>query len=73
MPALIAVEERTDAADGASCERSGVDHGVWPQVIEGQADRVAACGIDRWLGGVHLEGRGPMWRWDSASNRLANR
>jgi hypothetical protein len=33
-------------------------------VFEGRQDRVAACGIDRWLGGVHLQGRGPVWRWD---------
>lgn len=42
-------------------------------LLDARADRVAACGIDRWLGGVHLEGRGPMWRWDSATNRLATR
>jgi hypothetical protein len=43
------------------------------QVAEGQADRIAACGIDRWLGGVHLHGRGPLWRWDASSRRLTNR
>ncbi len=42
-------------------------------VAEGQADRIAACGIDRWLGGVHLHGRGPLWRWDASSRRLTNR
>jgi hypothetical protein len=34
------------------------------RVLEGQIDRVALCGIDRWLGGVHLTGHGPLWRWD---------
>jgi hypothetical protein len=43
------------------------------QVVDGEADRVAECGIDRWLGGVHLHGRGPLWRWDAASLRLASR
>ncbi|HUE87424.1 MAG TPA: hypothetical protein VMO26_15220 [Vicinamibacterales bacterium] len=33
------------------------------RVLAGDADRVTLCGIDRWLGGVHLEGRGPVWRW----------
>lgn len=32
-------------------------------VLSGGADRVKMCGIDRWLGGVHLTGRGPAWRW----------
>jgi len=34
--------------------------------LAGEADRVAlAGGIDRWLGGVHLEGAEPAWRWDA--------
>ena len=36
------------------------------EVLEGRADRVALCGIDRWLGGVHLQGRAVPWRWDGA-------
>jgi hypothetical protein len=32
-------------------------------VLGGHADRVALCGIDRWLGGVHLVGSGRMWRY----------
>ena len=38
-------------------------------VLRGHADRVRLCGIDRWLGGVHLEGHGPVWRW-SAENAV---
>ena len=34
------------------------------RVLALEADRVRLCGIDRWLGGVHLSGTGPMWRWD---------
>ena len=41
-------------------------------VLNKAADRVALCGIDRWLGGVHLEGRGPVWRWDAASGRIGH-
>jgi hypothetical protein len=33
-------------------------------VLAGQQDRVATCGIDRWLGGVHLQSGGQLWRWD---------
>ena len=36
-------------------------------VLAGQTDRVAVCGIDRWLGGVHLQGRDGIWRWDDAA------
>ena len=34
------------------------------------ADFVARYGIDRWLGGVHLTGQGPIWRWDDGRERL---
>ena len=33
-------------------------------VLAARADRVGANGIDRWLGGVHLEGHEARWRWD---------
>jgi hypothetical protein len=39
-------------------------------VRSGALDRVATCGIDRWLGGVHLESGGPGWRWDDARERI---
>ncbi|HWK88401.1 MAG TPA: DUF1835 domain-containing protein [Longimicrobium sp.] len=39
-------------------------------VLAGRADRVRLNGIDRWLGGVHLEGRESAWRWDPAKRRL---
>lgn len=34
------------------------------RVLSGDLDRVRACGINRWLGGVELAGNGPVWRWD---------
>ena len=34
------------------------------RVLAGEQDRVATCGIDRWMGGVHLEGHAVPWRWD---------
>jgi hypothetical protein len=33
----------------------------------GELDHVAVNGLDRWLGGVHLRGHGPMWRWNDAA------
>lgn len=31
--------------------------------LDRRLDRVA-CGLDRWIGGVHLQSDGAMWRWD---------
>jgi hypothetical protein len=39
-------------------------------VLRGAADRLRLCGIDRWLGGVHVNGRGPTWRWSAQAGRL---
>jgi hypothetical protein len=39
-------------------------------VLGGHADRVALCGIDRWLGGVHLVDSQPNWRWDSVRQNI---
>lgn len=39
-------------------------------ILAGRLDRVAACGIDRWLGGVHLQGHDDIWRWDDARRRV---
>jgi hypothetical protein len=36
-------------------------------VLSASMDRISACGIDRWLGGVHLQPRGTIWRWDETS------
>lgn len=42
------------------------------RVLAGDADWVELNGIDRWLGGVHLQGREPAWRWDPIAQRLVN-
>jgi RNA polymerase sigma factor (sigma-70 family) len=42
-------------------------------VLTGRQDRIATCGIDRWLGGVHLQGDGEMWRWDDEPQRMTRR
>jgi hypothetical protein len=39
-------------------------------VLAGDSDRVELCAIDRWLGGVHLTGHGPVWRWDQERQNL---
>ncbi len=42
-------------------------------VLAGRQDRVATCGIDRWLGGVHLHGDADLWRWDDERHRITRR
>jgi hypothetical protein len=40
------------------------------QALAGAIDRVHEAGIDTWRGGVHLHGRGPVWRWHGSERRL---
>jgi hypothetical protein len=39
------------------------------EVLTGKRDRVA-CGLDRWLGGVHLQDGVNIWRWDDDRRRM---
>jgi hypothetical protein len=39
-------------------------------VASGALDRISVCGIDKWLGGVHLQSGGTIWRWDEAHQRV---
>lgn len=39
-------------------------------VLAGRRDWIAMNGIDRWLGGVHLDGDRARWRWDAARHTL---
>jgi len=34
-------------------------------VLAGQADAVLLNGLDRWLGGTHLQSDAPLWRYDA--------
>ena len=43
------------------------------QALAGAFDRVHERGIDDWRGGVHLQGRGPVWRWESRERKLSER
>ncbi|MEO7273136.1 MAG: hypothetical protein ABIX28_08180 [Vicinamibacterales bacterium] len=65
---LLALSERTGS------ERSGLRGSIEltpaGRAILAGADRVARYGIDRWLGGVHLTGKGPLWRWDERHERV---
>ncbi len=40
------------------------------EALAGRRDRVA-CGLDKWLGGVHLQSAGgAIWRWDDRQRRV---
>jgi hypothetical protein len=32
--------------------------------------QVRLNGVDRWIGGVHLRGRYPQWRWDEGTETI---
>jgi hypothetical protein len=38
--------------------------GTGRSVLAGEADHVVLNGVDRWVGGVHLQGQAVPWRWD---------
>jgi len=40
------------------------------RVLDGDLDYVRTFGIDRWIGGVHLQGHQVPWRWDDARETL---
>jgi hypothetical protein len=40
------------------------------RVLAGELDHVAINGVDRWIGGVHLQGRDVAWRWDDGVEAL---
>lgn len=68
-PPLIAAEVESIAPDQLPRGRVSLTE-TGRAVLAGKADRVSRCGLDRWLGGVHLEGPGPVWRWDPARGRV---
>lgn len=39
-------------------------------VLAGWEDAVRLNGVDRWLGGIHLEGRAVPFRWDTAAGAV---
>jgi hypothetical protein len=40
------------------------------EALMGSVDHVRLNGINRWLGGVHLQGDETLWRWDEKAGRL---
>ena len=40
------------------------------ELLKNNSDYIAVDGIDRWIGGVHLQGHAVGWRFDSAAGHL---
>jgi hypothetical protein len=40
------------------------------EVLAGRADHVSLNGTDRWIGGTHLIGTAPSWRYDERLETL---
>ena len=43
---------------------------VGHDVLAARADHAELNGIDRWIGGVHLQGHRPEWRWDPVEDEV---
>jgi hypothetical protein len=43
---------------------------VGHDVLAARADHAELNGIDRWIGGVHLTGHRPAWRWDPVTSEV---
>jgi len=43
---------------------------IGQSVLAGNADHIKLNGVNRWLGGVHLQGDEAQWRWDAENRRL---
>jgi hypothetical protein len=42
------------------------------RVLAGEEDRAALVPLDRWIGGTHVTGPDPAWRWDRRAARVVN-
>ena len=44
--------------------------GAGTRMLNGDADNVTLNGIDRWIGGVHLQGLHARWRWNDGTETI---
>jgi hypothetical protein len=70
-PPLIATVDDADA-DGSLLRGTIGLTEAGRETLAGRRDRVA-CGIDRWLGGVHLHDGASIWRWDDEKRGMTRR
>jgi hypothetical protein len=62
--------ERSNVAEPGSIGGRVTLTSAGRSVLAGLLDRVTTCGIDKWLGGVHLEHGARVWRWDDATQHI---
>ena len=60
------------SGDGDALDREVALTPLGRAVLDGREDWVALGGVDRWVGGVHLDAA-DRWRWNGASGRLEAR
>ncbi|MDX8142228.1 hypothetical protein SK854_08905 [Lentzea sp. BCCO 10_0061] len=64
VPLLTASDDRITGQTRLSLTGTGAE------VLAGRADHVTINGVDRWIGGVHLRGSRPGWRWDEGTEAV---
>src|SRR5262249_17722844 len=69
-PPLITLHRADGPASRGSLRAAVTLTETGRSVLAGEADRVAICGIDRWLGGVHLQSGAHVWRWNDGEARV---
>jgi len=67
-PALLSVDAPAASAEALPAATIALTP-AGRDVLSGSADRVRLCGIDRWFGGIHAKGSGPVWRWSGREGR----
>jgi hypothetical protein len=67
-PALLTLT--TESTNGEVLKGSVALTDTGRAVLAGKRDRIATCGIDRWLGGVHLHNSADIWRWDESQQTI---
>lgn len=66
-PALLT---RAAAASGREWDAEVAIAPAGVELLAGRGDLARLRGVDRWIGGVHLEGTEPEWRWDEGRAKL---
>jgi hypothetical protein len=67
-PPLLMIDDDAPAGDGVLQGTIGITD-AGREVLAGRRDRVT-CGLDRWLGGAHLQSGTTIWRWDDEQRRM---
>lgn len=70
-PPLVVVDVESEGEQ--PLPTTTVEATVRGRAIVGGSGRLERSEIDRWLGGVHLDRRSPMWWWDPKQRRLVQR